>query len=177
MLAVYFHVKVRTSRGTPIHWQSWCITCQRIRVRESRGFQRRSAPMTAEEKRAKKREAYRRMMDDPVRAEAHREKRRRYQRELGRMKRIEQGVTPRGPWRKYRQEVGAPVGSDRVPAGPFIEWADANPDEVRALRAFPSLDRGVRRVRTQDNVSLGLVDSVGSALGDPDLVNRLYPYE
>lgn len=105
------------------------------------------------------------------------EKRRRYQREYGRMERMEQGVASRGPWKKYRREVGASTGSDRVPVEPFVAWIDATPEVREVLTHNANLARAVNRVRGQERVSIGLVDQLGTSLGDPDLVNRLYPLE
>jgi hypothetical protein len=104
------------------------------------------------------------------------EERRRYQREYGRMRRIEEGATPRGPWKIYADESGGRLGYMMMPAKPFIDfWKTVG--QVDRQRVSENLRRSVRRAEEseQENIEFSVVDAVSVALGLPGLVQELYP--
>jgi hypothetical protein len=109
------------------------------------------------------------------------EHRRRYQREYQRMQRVEQGVTPRGPWKRYRNETNSPVVY--VSADPFLDWLD----EAMAIQGMTDLalaekvgvdPRVLYRLRHENKrrrIDLALADSLAVAMGMPQIVAVLFP--
>lgn len=109
---------------------------------------------------------------------------RRYNREYTRMRRIEQGVTPRGPWKKYRHEVEERM--KLVPVKPFVEWFQSlNGSTPTEDQMGDRLSRAVRRAingggesaeSLEDRrIHLDIVDEVGVLVGEPFLIHALYP--
>jgi hypothetical protein len=96
------------------------------------------------------------------------------------MRRIEEGATPRGPWKKYRHESGGRDGVPRVDAGPFVRWWNELPEGAHArVREHTSIHRRLREVvgGRQAQLEISTVVTVGDILDDPGLASRLYPYD
>jgi hypothetical protein len=105
-----------------------------------------------------------------------REAKRKYDREYQRFLRASNGIEPRGPWKKYRDEVEKRTETI-VPTGPFKDWWKSLSPIVRA-RAFAKSEtvaRGIRRVLNNERMSLFFVDQVGVLTGHPELAIVLYP--
>jgi hypothetical protein len=107
-------------------------------------------------------------------------KRRRYAREYSRLRRIEEGATPKGPWKKYENEVGMPmskpkIGEGIVSAYPFRQWWEGLPAEMKMqLRQDPVLQRSIHRALNESlNISVDTLDNIAIALGDPGIVSLL----
>lgn len=105
-------------------------------------------------------------------------KRRRYSREYGRMQRMEQGATPRGPWLKYRDEVGSiPGRREKVSSIPFQQWwRSIGPDRRREIvNGSVALDRAVRENLRPDkvNVTKYFLHQISAAADDTQLLTTL----
>lgn len=104
------------------------------------------------------------------------EKRKQYQREYGRIRRIEQGVTPRGPWKKYRNESGGRAEKIQMSSTPVRIWWDNLDKETKAyLNLDESLSRRIKYARTEPNIEIKLIDRIVDALKDPNLYQVLAP--
>ena len=72
-----------------------------------------------------------------------------------------------------------------LPAGPFVEWAEmiaAEVGDMTVVERLMGIDnqtfaRAVRRARTQQKVSLGLVDRSFTAAQQPHMLAILYPQD
>lgn len=106
------------------------------------------------------------------------QKQRRYQREYGRIKRMEEGAEPRGPWKKYEHESGS-KGTKKVfvSSTPLRIWWEAMDTETRQwINLDESLSRTVRRYAYESvNVEIDIIDMLVDRLSDPGLYARLAP--
>lgn len=103
------------------------------------------------------------------------EVRNRYNRERGRLQRLEEGAKPRGPWKKYRDESGGSLGLVFVSSSKLRQWWESLDVETKTLiGAHDSISRSIRRAcYEQDNVELCVLDSIATLMGDPNLVSVL----
>lgn len=108
-------------------------------------------------------------------ANRNKEVRNRYNRERGRLQRLEEGATPRGPWKKYRDEAGGSLGREMVSSSKLRQWLESlDADSRTMINAHPTLLRSVHRVcYEQENVELGVLDSLATLMGDPGLITLL----
>ena len=151
--------------------QSRCEACRRKQTRIDRGHSPRQPPISVEEKRRRKREAYRIKMQDPEYAARRRERQREYARELQASRRRELGIPVRG--KRVVTDSGFKDSYEVLDARPLLEWLPMN----YRSRLDESLLRGIRRVAATGSIELGLVDRILVALGAPGALNELYPLE
>ncbi len=105
------------------------------------------------------------------------DKRRRYQREYGRLRRMEDGATPRGPWKRYRDESGGRVEKIRTSSTLLRIWWENLDEETRSyINVDQDLSRTIRRYAYEDvNLELTVIDRIVDKLKDPALYQRLAP--
>ena len=104
-----------------------------------------------------------------------REKKNRYNREYGRMRRAEMGMESRGPWRKYRHEMLERL--KMVPVEPFVKWFQSlNGTSPTEKQLGDRLARAVRRATSGETkkIRLDIVDDVGVIAGYPHIIHTLY---
>lgn len=103
------------------------------------------------------------------------EHRKSYQREYGAIRRRQQGAAPRGPWKRYR-ENGRPGTLDPQPLLNYLGPMDAHElnriaDSAGVLRQLNGMRAGTHKL------TLHVADALLMAMGAPELLPILYPYE
>lgn len=172
-----FPIRTRKNKVTgTVHYPAGeCKVCNAARSAAHRAKLRREGKLAAAQRRWN-------ASRDP-------EARRRYQREYGRMLRAKNGVTPRGPWLKYREEMERTA--PRVAIQPFLEWFDewllaTGKVEERVCAEVDDLlehtkgvaNRTLRRWREdRTNGRLDVIDAFTVVMGMPDQLTVLYPLD
>lgn len=170
----YFYPKTRVNSPTltPITFQSWCMTCQRIENREARGFQPRKLRMSPEERKKRKNESHHRRMQDPEYAARRREQQREYQRERLAAKRREQGIPARG--KRKLTKRGSKEPRVMLPAEPLLNYLKTRYDNYHSVLSL-NLHRRVIEAKHAGKIELGAADKILVDLGASHMLHELYP--
>jgi hypothetical protein len=92
-------------------------------------------------------------------------KKREYDREYSAMRRRKEGVTARGPWKKYQTQPRVMLNAE-----PLLRWIE----EIDYSTLNEDEQHAIRRARDNGRIELGAVDRILHALGQEYMVPILY---